>query len=191
MIYLLGEIWLWCLLSFLLGLLIGWWIWGGKTEVSGDLQAELDAANRRASEAADARARAEAALAQCRTDLDACNATLTAGAGAAAAAGLMAAAPVDSGPLPLFLDAPRGVPDDLRLIKGIGEKLNSLLTSIGIFHFRQIASWTAEDIDQVDAKLEVFKGRIVRDEWVAQAKLLAAGRADEFEAKYGKLGENN
>ena len=191
MIYLLGEIWLWCLLSFLLGLLIGWWIWGGKTEVGGDLQAELDAANRRAGEAGEAQARAEAALAQCRSDLDACNAKLTAGAGVAAAAGLMAAAPAQEEKLPLFLDSPRGVPDDLRLIKGIGEKLNSLLTSIGIFHFRQIASWTAADIDAVDARLEVFKGRIQRDEWVAQAKLLAAGKKDEFESRYGKLGENN
>jgi predicted flap endonuclease-1-like 5' DNA nuclease len=93
--------------------------------------------------------------------------------------------------LPLFMDAPRGVPDDLRLIKGVGDKLNALLTSAGIFHFRQVANWDATDIDQVDAKLEIFKGRITRDDWVAQAKLLAAGKHDEFERIYGKMGENN
>jgi predicted flap endonuclease-1-like 5' DNA nuclease len=93
--------------------------------------------------------------------------------------------------LPLFLDAPRGVPDDLRLIKGIGDKLNALLTNTGIFHFRQIANWDAGEIQQVDAKLEIFKGRIVRDDWVAQAKLLASGKHDEFERIYGKMGENN
>jgi predicted flap endonuclease-1-like 5' DNA nuclease len=93
--------------------------------------------------------------------------------------------------LPLFLDAPRGIPDDLRLVKGIGDKLNGMLTSIGIFHFRQIANWDNSDIDQVDAKLEIFKGRIQRDDWVAQAKLLAAGKHDEFERIYGKMGENN
>ncbi len=93
--------------------------------------------------------------------------------------------------LPLFLDAPRGVPDDLRLIKGVGDKLNALLTSVGIFHFRQIANWSASDIEAVDTKLEIFKGRIQRDDWVAQAKLLAAGKHDEFERIYGKMGENN
>ncbi len=93
--------------------------------------------------------------------------------------------------LPLFLDRPRGVPDDLKLIKGVGEKLNTLLTSLGIFHFRQIANWTADEIAQVDAKMENFKGRIVRDEWLPQAKLLADGNHTEFEAKYGKMGENN
>jgi predicted flap endonuclease-1-like 5' DNA nuclease len=93
--------------------------------------------------------------------------------------------------LPLFLGAPQGIPDDLRLVKGIGDKLNTMLTSIGIFHFRQIANWDNSDIDQVDAKLEIFKGRIQRDDWVAQAKLLAAGKHDEFERIYGKMGENN
>jgi predicted flap endonuclease-1-like 5' DNA nuclease len=93
--------------------------------------------------------------------------------------------------LPTFLDRPRGVPDDLKLIKGVGEKLNTLLTSIGIFHFRQIANWTQDEIAQVDAKMENFKGRIVRDEWLPQAKLLAEGKHQEFEAKYGKMGENN
>ncbi len=93
--------------------------------------------------------------------------------------------------LPLFMDAPRGVPDDLRLIKGVGDKLNALLTSTGVFHFRQIASWNDSDIEQVDGKLEMFKGRIQRDDWVAQAKLLAAGKHDEFERIYGKMGENN
>ncbi len=93
--------------------------------------------------------------------------------------------------LPTFLDGPRGVPDDLKLIKGVGEKLNTLLTSLGIFHFRQIANWTTEEIAMVDEKMENFKGRIVRDEWLPQAKLLAEGKHTEFEAKYGKMGENN
>ncbi len=93
--------------------------------------------------------------------------------------------------LPLFLDRPRGVPDDLKLIKGVGEKLNTLLTSLGIFHFRQIANWNDEEVAQVDAKMENFKGRIVRDEWIPQSKLLAAGANEEFERIYGKMGENN
>jgi predicted flap endonuclease-1-like 5' DNA nuclease len=93
--------------------------------------------------------------------------------------------------LPLFLDRPRGVPDDLKLIKGVGEKLNTLLTSMGIFHFRQVANWTEAEIAEVDAKMENFKGRIVRDEWLPQARLLAAGKHEEFERIYGKMGENN
>jgi predicted flap endonuclease-1-like 5' DNA nuclease len=93
--------------------------------------------------------------------------------------------------LPLFLDRPRGVPDDLKLIKGVGEKLNTLLTSLGIFHFRQIANWNDDEVAQVDAKMENFKGRIVRDAWIPQSKLLAAGAHEEFERIYGKMGENN
>jgi predicted flap endonuclease-1-like 5' DNA nuclease len=97
----------------------------------------------------------------------------------------------DDGPMPTFLSAPVGAPDDLMLVKGIGPKLNALLNSLGVFHFRQIAGWSADQVAEVDAKLANFKGRIARDEWQAQAKLLAAGDFATFEAKYGKMGENN
>jgi NADH-quinone oxidoreductase subunit E len=71
--------------------------------------------------------------------------------------------------------ARKGGPDDLKLILGIGPKLELLCQSLGFFHFDQIAAWTADEIAWVDDNLEGFKGRVTRDKWVAQAKVLAAG----------------
>lgn len=78
-------------------------------------------------------------------------------------------------------------PDDLLRLKGVGPKLNSLLIDLGVRRFAQIASWTDADIMAIDAKLGTFKGRAVRDQWVDQARYLAAGDVAGFEAKYGKL----
>ncbi|MDP3262802.1 MAG: NADH-quinone oxidoreductase subunit E [Tabrizicola sp.] len=68
-----------------------------------------------------------------------------------------------------------GKPDDLSLIVGIGPKLAALCNRLGFYHFDQIANWTSEEITWVDANLEGFKGRVTRDRWVPQAKILAAG----------------
>ncbi len=61
--------------------------------------------------------------------------------------------------------------DDLKKIKGIGVKLESLLNSLGIYTYEQIANWNKEDIKKVDSYLK-FPGRIERDGWVRQAKEL-------------------
>ncbi|WP_300531972.1 NADH-quinone oxidoreductase subunit E [uncultured Mameliella sp.] len=76
---------------------------------------------------------------------------------------------------PVGLDGPRdGKPDDLKEIKGVGPKLEQLLHSLGFYHFDQVAAWTDKELAWVDENLEGFKGRATRDEWVAQAKELAA-----------------
>jgi NADH-quinone oxidoreductase subunit E len=76
---------------------------------------------------------------------------------------------------PKGLKAARGgKPDDLKVILGIGPKLEALCHSLGFFHFDQIANWTAAEIAWVDENLEGFKGRVTRDKWVDQAKDLAA-----------------
>lgn len=80
----------------------------------------------------------------------------------------------------------RLAPDDLTIIKGIGPQLNTLLGSLGISRFSQIAAWGAEEVERVDSHLGVFRGRIIRDEWVAQAKLLAAGDIAAFNEQYGE-----
>jgi NADH-quinone oxidoreductase subunit E len=73
------------------------------------------------------------------------------------------------------LDRPRGgVADDLKLIRGIGPALEQLLNAQGVWHFDQIAAWKARDIAAVDARLGRFYGRITRDGWVRQARILAA-----------------
>ncbi|QJB70731.1 hypothetical protein HF685_07355 [Parasphingorhabdus halotolerans] len=80
-----------------------------------------------------------------------------------------------------------GEPDNLRLIKGVGPKLDALLNNLGVTRFDQIATWTAEDIAEVDQYLESFSGRITRDAWIDQAKYLAKDDIAGFEKKYGKL----
>lgn len=84
-----------------------------------------------------------------------------------------------------------GAPDDLSLIKGVGSKLNSLLTSLGVTRFDQIAAWGEGEIAEVDRFLGTFKGRITRDAWVEQAALLASGDHAAFAAKFGALGSEN
>lgn len=85
------------------------------------------------------------------------------------------------GKRPAALEGPReGSADDLKVIKGIGPKLEKVCNALGFYHFDQIANWTDAEIAWVDDNLEGFKGRVTRDEWVAQAKILAAGGDTEF-----------
>lgn len=83
---------------------------------------------------------------------------------------------------PKAADKPKGLtkarggkPDDLKLIKGVGPKLEALCNKLGYFHFDQIASWTEKEIAWVDDNLEGFKGRVTREDWVQQARDLMNG----------------
>ena len=82
--------------------------------------------------------------------------------------------------------AREGGPDNLKEIKGVGPKLEQLLHSMGFYHFDQIANWTAEEVAWVNANLQGFKGRVTRDNWVEQAKILAAGGDTEFSKRVDK-----
>jgi len=62
-----------------------------------------------------------------------------------------------------------GNKDNLRLIKGIGPQLENLLNANGVYYFWQVAEWNDRDIDIIDERLDAFKGRIGRDNWVRQA----------------------
>ncbi len=87
----------------------------------------------------------------------------------------------NEGTRPAGLDGPRdGNADDLKQIKGVGPKMEQLCNSLGFWHFDQIANWTPDEVAWVDANLEGFKGRVTRDNWVEQAKVLAAGGETEF-----------
>jgi len=100
-----------------------------------------------------------------------------------------AATAEDPGRKPETLDAPRaGKADDLKMIKGVGPKLEALLHRLGFFHFDQVANWTEEEVLWVDHNLEGFKGRVSRDNWVEQAKLLADGKETEFSSRARKGG---
>lgn len=80
------------------------------------------------------------------------------------------------------------IPDDIALLKGVGPKLVALLQSMGVTSLEQIAAWSAADVTEIDSKLGTFAGRINRDNWVDQAKLLTTGDVTAFEKKYGSLG---
>jgi NADH-quinone oxidoreductase subunit E len=79
------------------------------------------------------------------------------------------------------LTAPRnGTPDDLQEIEGIGPALEKLVNSLGFYHFDQIAAWTETDVGMVDAEMKTFKGRIARDKWVEQAKIIVSDGLEAF-----------
>ncbi len=92
-----------------------------------------------------------------------------------------------AGTKPKTLKAARDTgPDDLKLIKGVGPKLEKLLHSMGFYHFDQVAAWSSDEVAWVDENLEGFKGRVSRDTWVDQAKILAAGGETEFSSRNNK-----
>ncbi|MEL6745140.1 MAG: NADH-quinone oxidoreductase subunit NuoE [Pseudomonadota bacterium] len=76
-------------------------------------------------------------------------------------------------------------PDDLKMISGVGPKIESTLQSLGIWTWAQVASWKKAERDWVNGYLS-FKGRIEREDWVKQAKALAKGGRDEYVRVFGK-----
>lgn len=85
---------------------------------------------------------------------------------------------------PLF-KAPKGAPDDLKLISGVGPVLEGRLNAIGITQWSQVAKLSAEDIAKVEDSLS-FKGRVARDNWLQQAEALAKGGVEEYRKVFGK-----
>jgi predicted flap endonuclease-1-like 5' DNA nuclease len=78
------------------------------------------------------------------------------------------------GAAPQGLAAPEGKPDDLKQISGIGPGIEKILHELGIYHFRQIAEFTPANAAWVNQRLR-FKGRVEREDWIGQARQLAAG----------------
>lgn len=91
------------------------------------------------------------------------------GTGGSAGAAAPAAHP---GSKPPILAAPEGAADDLKQLKGIGPQNEQRLNALGIYHFRQIAAWTPEQVAWVGSYL-AFPGRIERENWIDQARALA------------------
>ncbi len=102
---------------------------------------------------------------------------------------------IDSAPAATPMEPAAGAPgtaasagsDDLTRIKGLGPKLAATLHGLGVTTFTQIAAWDDAEIDRIDGQLGRFQGRIRRDDWVGQAKLLAQGDDAGFAERYGKL----
>ncbi|MBP1850619.1 NADH-quinone oxidoreductase subunit NuoE [Rhizobium halophytocola] len=85
---------------------------------------------------------------------------------------------------PAAIDRPAET-DDLKLISGVGPKLEGTLNDLGIYKFSQIAAWTKAECDWVDGYLK-FRGRIERDDWIKQADALARGGEAEYIRVFGK-----
>ncbi len=152
------------LLALALGIAVAWWVLvvTRKTRIE------------RTEAAADAPARRNQAL----IDVPPPTPAGLAGVGEAVAA---TAEPVH------LADAPSGGADDLKKIKGVGPKLENLLNSLGVTSYAQIAAWDEAEIDRIDTQLGAFEGRIRRDDWPAQARLLAAGDLAGFEDRFGRV----
>ena len=226
--YLLTQMFLYMLGACLLGLLLGWIIWGRRhVSVQAQLdaaQAELEAVRRErdglqgeletarrdrgvpraefdaAGRERDAlRAELEAARRNRgvpQPEVDALRAQLDACTNARRAlerqiAMVSAAPPPSSPPMARIAEMPapppppappRRVVDDLKKISGIGRVNEGKLNDLGITSFAQIAAWTLAEEARI-GDLLAFEGRIEREEWVAQAKILARGEETEHSQK--------
>lgn len=177
--------WLALVLVLLIGLLVAWWIYARATKP------------RERHRAPDALDEGAAPAARNQALIDAPSAAALADSGPSILGGVgevIAVAAQDEVAAASAADLPRetiaevgGEADDLRKIKGVGPKLVTLLASLGVTRFAQIAEWTEADIDRIDGQLGTFAGRVRRDSWVEQAKFLAAGDVAGFEGKFGKL----
>jgi predicted flap endonuclease-1-like 5' DNA nuclease len=80
-----------------------------------------------------------------------------------------------------------GKADNLRRLIGIGPVNEKLLKGLGVTSYAQIAAWTAADVKRIEDVLN-FDGRIAREQWIEQAKLLAAGNEKEFARRFPTAG---
>ena len=199
MLELIEANWLLILLAVLVGFVIAWFLLSGsrKTKVTRDdgpgetpgarrNQALIDAPPAAAKEPsaapapepAPAPAPAPAPVPTPRAEPAAAAASI---GGAGAAVGTAVAEETEAAQ-----QRPEGA-DDLTRLKGVGPKLAAQLQDLGVTSFAQIAAWDEADIDRIDDQLGRFKGRIRRDNWIEQAKLLNSGDTAAYEARFGKL----
>jgi len=95
-------------------------------------------------------------------------------------------APVAAQPVPEIVSAPSAGPE-LTQLKGLGPKLAATLAELGYTRVEQIADLTPTEAEALDARLGAFQGRMARDRWIEQARLLTAGDRAAYEAQFGKL----
>ena len=181
MIELMQENWLLFVAALLIGIAVAYWIFvvNRRTGVATD---KTDVLDEGAAPAARNQALIDAPPASVSTP-----ATAPVVPPGLAGAGTAAAAVVVEQRAEAAAAVADDVTDDLSRIKGVGPKLKSLLISLGVTRFSQVAAWSEDDIDRIDVQLGKFQGRIRRDNWVEQARLLAGGDTTGYEEKFGKL----
>lgn len=167
--------WIFLVIALVVGLLVAWWIFGATRRTRVDMS-RLD----EGTPAKRNQALIDAPPATAATEIPLPTPMGMAGVGEAIQASVEGL-PIE----PTTTEA--AASDDLTRIKGLGPKLAETLHALGVTSFAQIGAWTEADIDRIDAQLGRFQGRIRRDDWSAQARLLAAGDTAGYEAKFGKL----
>ncbi len=175
------ENWILLVAALVIGVLVAWWIFAMNrtTRVErADNGEEVGTAKRN-------QALIDSAPAATGADSPAAS-PANADQVAAATASADAEAGASVAPEPAPAPAPSGAEDDLSQIKGLGPKLKTQLAEMGITSFAQIAAWDDAEIDRIDAQLGRFQGRIRRDNWVEQAKLLMAGDQAAYESRFGR-----
>ena len=163
MLWLILQILLCLSVAGLLGLLLGWLVWGrrARSEPAGWADtAALDASNARILEL-------ERDLAACRAKASA-SSTVAPSPPVAASASFAPPASPPAGAYGLFGPAAETPIDDLKVISGIGPVIEKQLAGIGITTYRQIAHLDADDILRVQEAIDFFPGRIEREGWVEQ-----------------------
>ncbi|NVE93518.1 hypothetical protein [Altererythrobacter lutimaris] len=182
---LLATYWPYLLIAFLVGLAIAWFAFAAnrKTSIKRHEDSKKDVLDEGAAPAArnDALIKAPPAAS---TLSEAANSQKVTHASATADAETGAAVVPSKPPTPSSASSGSGA-DDLTRIKGLGPKLSAMLQEQGITTFAQIAEWSDADVDRIDAGLGRFQGRIRRDSWVDQAKMLAAGDEIGFANQFG------
>jgi predicted flap endonuclease-1-like 5' DNA nuclease len=186
MIQVIEANWLAFMLALLIGILVAWWLFGrGSKPVRRDRAPDV------LDEGAAPAQRNQALIDAPPAFVPPPASNGMVGMGDTVAAGapdVVESADVAAPPPAAPVAAPAaGQADDLKRIKGVGPKLSALLASLGVTSYAQIAAWTEADIARIDPQLGSFQGRIVRDNWVEQCRLLAAGDTSGFEGRFGKL----
>lgn len=170
--------WPFLLVALLIGLAVAWWVFAASRKTSIQRDAAADDAG------------AVAKRNQALIDTPPVAASVPAAPPEPAAEPAPPPPPpseVSPAPAPAVTEAPAPQSgDDLTRIKGLGPKLATILAEQGITSFDQIAGWSEADIARVDASLGRFEGRITRDNWVEQARMLSAGDMTAYEAKFGR-----
>jgi predicted flap endonuclease-1-like 5' DNA nuclease len=159
------EYWIYLVLALIVGLLVAWWLF---------------LANRKTSVAL---TRDEGTLGAARRNQALIDAPSAANVPPATPEGLAGIGEA----IDASLTAVPAGSDDLTRIKGVGPKVQKLLHGLGVTTFAQIAAWDDAEVERIDAQLGSFAGRIRRDDWRAQAALLAAEDTAAYEARFGKL----
>jgi predicted flap endonuclease-1-like 5' DNA nuclease len=165
MVWLATQMWGLLALSLLLGLLAGRWIWRHpQSRVNDEADKELAQLRSRIEESDAEKAKLRSQLLEYETEQPQSSSNQ--------ASTDQVSTEVD--PI-LYESASDGNADDLKLIKGIGPQLEKMLNDMGIYYYHQIAAWTDNQAAKIDDRLR-FKGRIMRDNWRAQASALSSNR---------------